>query len=388
MSNAPIIHLDMDEFWADPYPQLKQLRAKTPICFVPELGRTLITKRDDIVLAEPNTAVFSSCQPDGLMTKLMGENMMRKDGEAHKAERKAIFPTVSPRTVRDVWSSQFETACTDILADLTRQSSGDLFELFATRLSGEALRIITGVSGLSWQEMDTTSQAMIDGISNYAGDATMHQNCQLATDKIDAAIHAAIPAARNNPGQDLLSTMLAADLPEASIFANIKLAISGGQNEPRDVIAGIIWALLSHPDQLKMVLAGEITWLQVFEEFVRWMAPIGMSPRRIAQNTSFQGFEFSAGDDIFLMFNSANHDEDYFENPEKFDITRDAGKHIAFGAGPHFCAGAWASKALIANISLPAIFAKLKDLRLTDNVKIGGWAFRGVLNLPCAWGAK
>ncbi len=386
MSNAPIVHIDLADFRADPYPALCEMRKNTPICFVPELNRTLITKRDDIVQAEPDIKTFSSLQPDGLMTRLMGENLMRKDGESHRSERKAIFPTVSPKTVRDVWTSKFHAAAETVLADIKQQENGDLFTLFATRLSGEALRIITGVDGLSWQEMDQTSQAMIDGISNYAGDPAIETTCIAATQKIDAAIHLAL--ARKSDLPDLLTIMQAAGLPKASIYANIRLAISGGQNEPRDVIAGIIWALLTHPEQLAMVLAGEIGWLQVFEEYVRWIAPIGMTPRRVARDTTLGGIDFKTGDDVFFMFNSANHDEDYFHNPEQFDITRDAGKHISFGAGPHFCAGAWASKALIADVALPLLFEHLKDIRLTADVQIGGWAFRGILNLPCAWGPE
>jgi len=380
MSRAPIFNIDLEAFREDPYPQLKELRAKAPIAFVPELNRTLLTKLDDIRAAEPNISSFSSAQPEGLMTVLMGENMMRKDGAAHALERKAIFPSVSPRTVRDHWREQFEVAASLILDELAPMGEGDLFPLYATRLSGEALRVITGVD-LSWQEMDAVSQAMIDGIANYAGDAGIEAACHAATAQIDEAITAALPHAE---GLSLLASMTAAGLPEPAIRANIKLAISGGQNEPRDVIAGIIWALLNHPDQLKLVLAGKVDWAHVMAEYVRWLAPIGMSPRRIAAPTTLGGVSFETGDDVFLMFNSANHDEQYFSAPETFDITRDAGKHIAFGAGPHFCAGAWAAKTLVAEVALPLLFARLSP-RISGDVRIGGWAFRGVLNLPCKW---
>ena len=88
------------------------------------------------------------------------------------------------------------------------------------------------------------------------------------------------------------------------------------------------------------------------------------------------------------MFGSANRDEKYFENPESFDIRRDASKSIAFGAGPHFCAGAWASRAMVADVALPAIFRRFPDLRLVENepVRVVGWAFRGLLNLPVVLG--
>ena len=59
---------------------------------MPQLGSTLLCSRDDIFVSEKQIDVFSSHQPEGLMNKLMGHNMMRKDGDAHMAERKAIFP--------------------------------------------------------------------------------------------------------------------------------------------------------------------------------------------------------------------------------------------------------------------------------------------------------
>jgi hypothetical protein len=72
------------------------------------------------------------------------------------------------------------------------------------------------------------------------------------------------------------------------------------------------------------------------------------------------------------------------------DITRDTQKSIAFGAGPHYCAGALASRAMVADVALPGIFARLAGLRLDQRapVRIGGWAFRGLLNLPVQWDAN
>jgi cytochrome P450 len=89
------------------------------------------------------------------------------------------------------------------------------------------------------------------------------------------------------------------------------------------------------------------------------------------------------------MFGSANRDEACFQEPDRFDITRDTQKSIAFGAGPHYCAGAFASRAIVADVALPSIFARLPGLRLDkrEAVRIGGWAFRGLLNLPVEWDA-
>ena len=91
MSTAPNVPIDVQEFWADPYPALARMRREAPICFVPQLGSTLLTRRDDIFVSEKRIDMFSSDQPAGLMVKLMGQNMMRKDGEAHMAERASSF---------------------------------------------------------------------------------------------------------------------------------------------------------------------------------------------------------------------------------------------------------------------------------------------------------
>ena len=118
MSTAPHVDIDPAAFWRDPYPMLARLRTEAPIAFVPQLASTLFTRRDDIFVSEKIIDVFSSHQPAGLMNRLMGHNMMRKDGDAHMAERKAIFPSVSPKTVKTHWSAAFQAHADRLLNDL------------------------------------------------------------------------------------------------------------------------------------------------------------------------------------------------------------------------------------------------------------------------------
>ncbi|MEC3861770.1 cytochrome P450 [Mesobacterium sp. TK19101] len=382
MSNAPVFEIDPAGFHADPYPTLARMQRAAPIAFVPQLRATLICPRDVIFEQEKRIEVFSSRQPDGLMTRLMGENMMRKDGAPHGAERRACFPALSPRTVRARWFERFQEAAGAALAELAPKGRCDLVRDYAMRVSGEALRAITGLHSLSWQEMDAVSQAMIDGIANYAGDPTVEARCIAAVARIDAAIDLAL---QDPPELSLVDVQQRAGLPPDSLKANVRLAISGGQNEPRDAIAGAAWALLQHPDQLAQVRAGKVGWQQAFEEYARWISPIGMSPREVAQADVVEGVRFDPGDRVFLMFGAGNRDARVFEHPDAFDITRDTRASLAFGAGPHFCAGAAASRALIGEVALPMLFDAFPDLRLDGPVPFAGWAFRGPLSMPVAW---
>src|ERR1700750_1210407 len=137
MSNAPHFDIDVPAFWADPYPALARMRKEAPIAFVPQLGSTIFTRRDDIFIQEKRIEVFSSHQPAGLMNRLMGHNMMRKDGEAHMRERAAMFPAVSPRPVREVWRAQFQAHADRILEELAPRGQADLCKAFALPLSAE-----------------------------------------------------------------------------------------------------------------------------------------------------------------------------------------------------------------------------------------------------------
>lgn len=384
MSDAPAYRIDRAAFAADPYPDLAAMRATAPIAFVPELGATLITRRADIHREEKRIHVFASHQPEGLMTRLMGENLMRKDGEAHLRERRILFPALSPRTVRDRWLPLFRAAAARLLDDLAPRGAADLARDYAMPLSGAALVAITGLARMSPATMDRVSQAMIDGCANYAGDPAVEAACHAATAEIDRHIDL---MAADAPALSALRVQLDAGLPMDSVRANVKLVISGGQNEPRDAIAGTIAALLMHPDALAAIRAGRADWGHAFDEYARWQAPIGMSPRRVATADTVGGVTFAEGDRVFLMFGSAGRDEAVFDRPDAYDILRDTSAAIPFGAGPHFCAGAAAARALIVEVALPMAFARLRGLRLTGPVAWHGWAFRGPAAVPAAWDA-
>ena len=385
MENKPIHNIDISNFKRNPYPDLKEMRALNPICFVPQVKATMICDRDSIYECEKNIDVFSSVQPKGLMTVLMGQNMMRKDGEDHLKERKTIFKSISPKTSRDHWREKFETIADNIVNKIKVLKFGDLLTLYARELSAECLKLVTGLTNMTSVEMDRVSQGMIDGCSNYTGNKEIEENCNNCTNSIDTHINEMIGKIQMNTDFSLLSTMLEGNLSPSQISANIKLAISGGQNEPRDAIAGCIWAALNFG--LKEQLLEKGNWEQLFNEYCRWMSPIGMSPREIAKDFVYKNVTFKKGDRVFLMFSSANRDEKVFSNSDEFDLERDCSKSIHFGAGPHYCAGASIASTMISLVALPKLFAAFPKLKLVDKEKyeFDGWAFRGITSLKCEW---
>jgi cytochrome P450 len=385
MSNAPITHVDPAAFTEDPYPMLAKMRRDAPITYVPELNATLITRRDDIHREEKRIDVFSSVQPGGLMEQVMGLNMMRRDGDPHMAERRALFPALSPRTVADHWAPQFERIVTNQLDALEDMGSCDLVHDFAMPVSGLALCAMTGLTNMTASQIDQASQQMIDAIANYIADPDIAAKGFAASAAVDAAIDARLPHLRANPDPSIISVLDRAGLSRDSIGANVKVIIGGGQNEPRDAIAGLLWALLSNPEQRKLIDTEKASYVDAFTEYARLIAPIQMIPRMIARADTVNDVKFDTGDRVFLMIGSACRDDAHFANADAFQLTRNTSAAIPFGAGPHFCAGAAASRALVANYAVPMFLDRFPTAKLTGPAPFRGWAFRGPTQVPVSW---
>ena len=387
MRRAPRHDLDIKRFTIDPYPDLAELRSKAPIAFIPQLNATMVTKHEDILEVGRRPDVFSSQMPGSLMTVLMGENMMRRDGASHAHERGILAPAVSPKKVKEIWKELFQQHANQILHDLKPRGHADFVADFALPFCAESLKSMTGLKAVRYQDMDAWSQAMMDGISNFRGDPVIEKLCRDATAAIDAAIEDMIPRAIEEVPDSLLGAMSRAGLPIDRIRVNIKLAISGGQNEPRKAVAGTLWALLERTEQLEAVREGAASWSDAFDEYVRWMSPINMIPRLVASAVTFRGIDLAPGDRILLMLGSGNRDEEKMQFPDRYDVRRNKIQSLAFGTGAHFCMGSWAARCMTADVALPSVIDKLAKISLVKGkaIEVSGWPFRGVASLPVQW---
>lgn len=251
---------------------------------------------------------------------------------------------------------------------------------------GAALCAMTGLTNMTPQQMDNASQQMLDAVANYIADPEIDEKGFARSAEVDGFIDARLDELRGAPDPSILSVLDRAGMPRDAIGGNVKVIIGGGQNEPRDALAGMVAALLAHPEQHALIRSGTHSYTDAFREYTRLEAPIQMTPRMIARPDTVDAIDFETCDRVFLMYSSACRDADVFENADAFDITRDTSAAIPFGAGPHFCAGAAASRAFVAEVAAPALFARLKGLRLNGEVIAHGWAFRGPLRVPVAWG--
>jgi len=265
----------------------------------------------------------------------------------------------------------------------------DLHRDLSGPIAARILAHILGIPEASDQQMIFWSQALIDGAGNFGWRPEPFEISDRANAEMDALLEKAIARVRVAPDRSALSVMVNAEnpIPTSQIIANIKIAIGGGINEPRDALSTIVYGFLTEPEQLAEVRrAGK--WGQAFEEGIRWVAPIQASSRLVTEDVEIGGFYIPKGDTVMTIQASANHDEDLFDHPERFDAFRAKNLHQSFGSGPHHCGGAHIARRTVGAIMLEALSERFPDMTLPEpeTVLWRGFGFRGPINLPVKLG--
>ena len=370
----------------DPFPIYRRLRAETPVCRVKAMGRRFLTKAADTKYAKDNPQIFSSDDPNTPMKRAFwAHTLMRKDGEAHLRERMAMAPAYAAKVIRDEWVPRYRQIAEDYVGRLPRGEVVDFFNLVSGAYAARGLAVLLGMNEASDEDMMEWSQALIEGAGNFGWREEPFARADRANEAIHALLDSLQDRHRSDPNNSAFSVMLNAGhpIPEKQIYANIKIAIGGGINEPRDAINTTLFGLLTNPDQLDEVKRNG-DWDKAFEEGIRWVAPISVSSRLVTEDTEIRGCLIPKGDTVMTIQASANRDEEVVDNGEVFDVYRAKAPHQSFGNGPHFCQGMHVARRAVAQIFLPVLFDRFPNLSLPDPDAViwKGFGFRGPVTLP------
>lgn len=383
--------ISLAELYVNPYPIYKQLRDTETITWVDAVNRWMVTRWEDVIYIDTHPEIFSTMETDSLQTRVMGRTMLRTDGAAHKRLRQAVEAAMRPKAVRQQWYDWQCQVANDLIDGFIERGEADLVKEFAVPFAACTLKYALGLPTATNEDMQRWSQDLIDGCGNYADDPAVWARAELAAREIELAIDENLPRVRQQPDGSVLSSMLHTPVdPPLSlqeIYADIKLFIGGGLNEPRDMIGIALWGLLTHPEQVALVRNDPGLLKDAVEEAMRWISPIGMYPRQTTCATEIAGTPLEKGARLAIIISSANRDERHWEKPDGFDIRRGKSKHLAFGLGSHYCLGAWLARQQLAAVALPVLLTRLTDLRLDlDQPPLfRGWVFRGATHLHVQW---
>ncbi len=370
----------------DPYPIYQRLRRDAPVLRVKATGRTLLTKAEDTKYVKDNPALFSSNDPNTPMKRaFQAHTLMRKDGDDHMRERMAMAPAFSPKVIRTDWMPQYMRVAEEYVSRLPRGETVDLFTALAGPYAARGLAILLGIKEASDDDLQHWSQTLIDAAGNFGWQDEPFARSDRANDEMNKLFDSLQDRHRAVPNNSALSVMLNADDPieTTQIYSNIKIAIGGGINEPRDALNTILYGLLTNPDQLAEVKR-QNDWERAFEEGIRWVAPIQVSSRLVMEDTEIRGCHIPKGDTVMTIQASANRDEDRYKDGESYQVYREKKSHQAFGNGPHFCQGSHVARRAVADVMLPILFDKFPNMSIPNRHDViwRGFGFRGPTQIP------
>ena len=288
----------------------------------------------------------------GRLHPLLPPSLLSVEPPEHTRYRKTVSSVFTTRAVAALRERVEQAAAVliDGLGDGTGGGAVDVVEQYCSQLPVTVIGDILGVPdverprilefgelaapsldiGLSWPQYLRVEHGL-EGFNTWLADH--------------------IQRLRRNPGDDLMSQLIAsseggARLNDAELRATAGLVLAAGFETTVNLLGSGIRILLDHPDQLAMLLEQPELWPGAVEEILRLESPVQLSARAAIVDTEVAGRDVKAGELVILYLAGANRDPEVFVDPHRFDITRDnAGKHLSFSGGRHFCLGAAVARA-------------------------------------------
>ncbi len=311
----------------------------------------------------------SGCRPQPYLQLPM---MIDMDDPEHTRRRRLVNKGFTPRQVRG--SEAAVRAAADEIIDSVIESGecdfvADIAALLPMIMIGDQL----GVAPEDRSNLLKWSDDMVKSQSSTSDD--LIENATLAYMGYREFAERAIAERREEPKDDLMSVLVHADidgdrLDDESIIHESLLILIGGDETTRHVITGGMYQLLVNPEQRRYLAEDHSRIPTAVEEMLRWVSPIRNMNRTVVADTELAGKQLTAGEQMVLLYPSANRDASVFADPFTFDVTRDPNEHVAFGFGTHFCLGN-----SLARLELVCMFEhlleRLPDMELVDAAEPG-----------------
>jgi cytochrome P450 len=394
---GPGVDLADLEFWRRPleerYEAFARLRALEHPVFFPERrvpllrsgkGFYALVRHADVVEASRNAKVFSSepavtsPEPPGWVKYVFGESMVNMDDPRHARLRRIVSRAFSPKMLSNL-SEGIERAAARIVDDVESQGPSDFVAQVASRLPIHVICEMMGVPG----DVREKAHRHADASTTYSGvrSSVTHTMRMAASNTIAllALQRLVIKLGKERmrePKGDLISALVNANVDGERLSARelgsfFSLLLVAGNETARNTMAHGIKLLTDNPAQRELLMSDFDAHIGgAIEEMVRYVSPIMQFRRTVTQDYELRGVHLKRGDKVVLFYGSANRDEDVFDRPDTFDITRKPNPHVGFGGpGPHFCLGANLARQEI-KIMFRELLTRLPGIRTTGEPRL------------------
>jgi len=388
-TDVPMINLLDPQFYVDPYPAYRWLRDNDPVHWDPVHKLWGVSRYADVVEVEKHADLYSSRWGSRPATDQLDDtSMINMDDPEHQKQRMLVARQFTPRAVRQL-EDYLRGIVTELIDAVASEGSCEAISALASPLPAIAIGDKLGYPRELWPKvrhwsevtMHESGQNPPDGSEQPQSDAMIEAMMDFAAVTMEL-----IAQRRADPQEDLISLWASTETDgrhwtDGEILSECLLLLDGGAETTRTVIGSIIRELALHPDQRQVLLdRPEVLGDTAVEEFIRWVTPILNMRRTVTRDHTFRGQELHEGDQVLLMYGSANRDERMFDDPDRLDVTRSHNNHVAFGFGTHFCLGSSLARIEI-RVMFEELLRRIPDWRLapgTESKVLGATFTRGL----------
>jgi len=384
MAGTTVNLLDGTFYAGDPEPAYAWLRANAPAYRDAATGVWGLARYDDIIYASRHPEIFSSAQGSRPNTP-SDTSMINQDDPRHTWQRKLVNKGFTPRRIAE-HEAHIRAIATSLIDAVAPRGHCDFVKDLAAPLP---MILIAELLGVRTDDRDLLQHWSDELIKGADGTENVTPAVLAAFSEFVTYQREIIRDRHARPQDDLMSILVRAEIDgqrftDDEIISESLLLLVGGNETTRNVISGAMEALIRHPDQ-RAVLRNDPAKLPVaVEEFLRWVTPILNMRRTATRDVELHGETIRAGDQVLLMYGSANRDERVFTAPERFDVQRDPNPHVAFGFGPHFCLGASLARLEI-RVMFEELLRRLPDIELAPAAQVRRTPssfIRGIQSMP------
>ncbi len=357
-------------------------------------GYWVVTKHADIVEISRNSDLFGSWQNTAIIRlgqvqteeslALQRLIMLNIDPPEHTKLRGIISRGFTPRAINGLREALTERA-ERIVRTAVESGTGDFVTDVACELPLQAIAELLGVPQEDRKKIFEWSNTMIGYDDPDFGD-----DGQVAAAELVGYAMLMAEDRRQCPRDDIVTKLVNAQIDGGELssdefgFFVILLSVAGNETTRNAISHGML-AFFDHPDQWDRYVAERPQTAP--DEIVRWATPVTAFQRTAKADTTIGGQEVKVGQRLGLFYRSANFDEEVFDEPERFDISRSPNPHLGFGGtGAHYCVGANLARVEI-DLIFNAIAGALPGIRQAGDVERlrSGW-LNGIKRLPVSYG--
>ncbi|HVO27829.1 MAG TPA: cytochrome P450 [Candidatus Margulisiibacteriota bacterium] len=313
---------------------------------------------------------------------VVGRTFISMDGDAHKLQRLLATPAFRSNAVARFVEHALVPLAHELVDRFAARGSADLVAEFTDVLPYLAISRKLGLPVASERRQRRLARALLTYPIDPSG-------ARAAAAELTQVIGAALAARRRNPGDDVLSRLLAAEveghhLDDEGIVSHVRLLFAVGATTTADAMSNLFWTLLTQPGLAERARREPALRPGIVHELLRWEPPVAALPRFTVAGGRIGGEDVPPGSLVLAALAAANRDPNVFDEPDRFLPERDEKEILTFGFGSKYCPGVnLARRQLLA--ALDVVLERLPDLRSAGRAAPSGGVLRSVKSLPVVW---